>query len=106
MTAVGMWAILLGMQRLATTTKDIDAKGRITLGASFANRTVIVEERGDEIVLKLARLIPEREAWLYENETALTSLRKGLKQAKAKKFAKKAPDLKAAAEFAASLQDD
>lgn len=94
------------MHKLSTTTKDIDSKGRITLGAAFANRTVIVEERGDEIVLKLARLIPEREAWIYENETALASVRKGLKQAKAKKFAQKAPDLKAAAALAAALQDN
>lgn len=94
-----------GMRKVATT-RDIDAKGRLTLGAAFANRTVIVEERGDEIVLKLARIIPERETWLYENESALHSVRKGLKQAKSGKFAKHAPDLKAAAELSALLQDD
>jgi len=86
--------------------KDIDSKGRVTLGASFANRTVIVEEREGEIVLKLARLIPERESWLYENDVALGSVRRGLNEAKRGKFAKKGPDLKAAAELAESLQDD
>lgn len=86
--------------------KDVDSKGRVTLGASFANRTVIVEEREDEIVLKLARLIPERESWLYENDAALASVRRGLNQARSGKFAKKAPDLKTASELAESLQDD
>jgi hypothetical protein len=86
--------------------KDIDSKGRVTLGASFANRTVIVEERDGEIVLKLARLIPERESWLYDNHRALASVRRGLNQAKSGTFAKKGPDLKAAAELAESFQDD
>lgn len=86
--------------------KDIDSKGRISLGSAFANRTVLVEERGDEIVLKLVRLIPERESWLYENTEALASVRRGLNQARAGKFAKRAPDLRAAAKLAAQLRDD
>lgn len=87
-------------------TRNTDSKGRITLGESFANRTMIVEERGDEIVLRLARVIPEREAWLYESKEALASLRRGLKQARARKFARKGPDLGAAAELASRLHDD
>lgn len=86
--------------------KDVDSKGRITLGASFANRTVIVEERDGEIVLKLARLIPQSESWLYENKEALASVRRGLNQARNGKFARKGPDLKAAAELADALRDE
>jgi len=87
-------------------TKNTDARGRITLGESFANRTMIVEERGDEIVLRIARVIPEREAWLYENERALASVRRGLGQAKSGKFAKKGPELGGAKALADQLRDD
>jgi hypothetical protein len=95
-----------GMGKRSTITKQADSKGRITLGEAFANRTVLVEQREDEIVVRLARVIPEREAWLYENTGALDSVRKGLAQARAGKFASRGPDLKAAAELADELQDD
>ncbi|MCC6580716.1 MAG: hypothetical protein IT440_09760, partial [Phycisphaeraceae bacterium] len=53
-------------------TKTADAKGRITLDDKFANRTVIVEEIDEtEVRITLARVVPEREAWLYENPKAL-----------------------------------
>ncbi len=64
-------------------TKKTDSKGRLTLGEAYANKTLIVEDRGDEIVLQVARVIPEREAWLYENPRALEAVRRGLKQAAA-----------------------
>lgn len=96
----------MGMSRQnPISRRDIDSKGRVTLGASFANRSVIVEERGDEIVLKLARLVPEAETWIYENVKALSSIRRGLNQARAKKFAKTGPDLKAAARLANDLEE-
>lgn len=94
------------MARPLTTSKQADSKGRITLGESFKNRTVLVEQRGDEVVLRLARVIPEREAWLYDNEKALNTVRRGLKQAKARTFAKKAPDLDAAKSLAERLRDE
>lgn len=46
-------------------------------------------------VLRLARVIPEREAWLYENPNALASVRRGLEQARKGMVAKTPPDLKA-----------
>jgi len=67
---------------------------------------MLVEQHGDEIVLRLARVIPEREAWLYDNDKALSAVRSGLKQAKAGKFAKKGPDLAAARKLADQIQDD
>jgi hypothetical protein len=39
-------------------------------------------------LIKLARVIPEREAWLYENKEAVASVRRGLNQAASGKFAK------------------
>ena len=94
------------MSRRGSLTKNTDSKGRITLGDAFANRTMLVERHGEEIILRLARVIPERESWLYENETALASVRRGLKQAKAGKFVKKGPDLRGVAALADQLEGD
>lgn len=92
------------MSNRATVTKQADSKGRITLGESFANRTVLVEQRDDEIVLRLARVIPEREAWLYANEKALSGVRRGLAQARNRKFVK-GPDMAALERLADQLED-
>jgi len=94
------------MAKRPTIARQADSKGRITLGGAFAHRTLLVEERDDEIVLRLARVIPEREAWLYENRGALDSVRKGLAQARTGKFARPGPDLKAAADLADELPDE
>jgi hypothetical protein len=86
--------------------KTTDAKGRVTLGGHFANRAVIVEQHGDDaVVVRLARVIPEREAWLYENPKALAAVRRGLDQARKGQVAKNSPDLKAAIKLAARLED-
>ena len=86
--------------------KNADSKGRVTLGDHFANRAVIVERRSeDEVVIRLARVIPEREAWLYENPEALASVRRGLDQARKGEVAKNPPDMKAPAKLAAQLED-
>ncbi|MAX27760.1 MAG: hypothetical protein CMJ19_24970 [Phycisphaeraceae bacterium] len=88
------------------TTKTADSKGRVTLGERFANRTVIIEDIDEtEVRVTLARVIPEREAWLYENDKALTSVRRGLEQARAGQTVK-GPNLKAAAKLADSIPDD
>jgi len=86
-------------------TKHTDSKGRLTLGEAYANRTLIVEQRGTDIVIHLARVIPEREAWLYENPTALAAVRRGLKQARSGKLSD-GPDLSEAARLAEKLEDD
>ncbi len=85
--------------------KSADSKGRVTLGGHFANRAVIVEQRGkDEVVIRLARVIPEREAWLYENPKALAQVRRGLAEARAGNVAANPPDIKKAAKLAAQLE--
>ncbi|MFM9968152.1 MAG: hypothetical protein ACKVQK_07105 [Burkholderiales bacterium] len=92
--------------QVQTRHKSADSKGRVALGGHFANRSVIIEHRGDdEVVVRLARVIPEREAWLYENPKALASVRRGLAQARNAGVTKNPPDLKAAAALAARLKD-
>lgn len=92
--------------RTQTRHKNTDSKGRVTLGGHFANRAVIVEHRSDdEVVVRLARVIPEREVWLYENPKALASVRRGLAQARKGNVTKNPPDLKAAAKLVEQLED-
>jgi len=90
-------------------TKTTDNKGRITLGERFANRTVIVEEVDEtEVRVTLARIIPEREAWLYQNQAAREAVQRGIDQAKERRFAAPAdaPDLAADAELADAIEDE
>ncbi len=87
------------------TTRLADSKGRITLGERFANRTVIIDDVDEtEVRITLARVIPEREAWLYANPKAKAAVLKGLTQAKARRFAK-APDIAADVKLASQLDD-
>ena len=86
--------------------KSTDSKGRVTLGGHFANRAVIVEHRSDdEVIVRLARVIPEREVWLYENPKTLAAVRRGLDQARKGNLTKNPPDLIAAAKLAEQLED-
>ena len=48
------------------TNKNTDSKGRVTLGARFASRTVIIQEISDtELLVQLARVIPENALVLH-----------------------------------------
>ncbi|MGD2109579.1 MAG: hypothetical protein PVI86_09325 [Phycisphaerae bacterium] len=88
------------------TTKTTDDKGRLVLGRRFANRTVIVEETDPtELRIILARVVPEREAWLFENETAVDRVMEGLRQAAGGEFSATPPNLDADAALADSLEE-
>ncbi|MDZ4754545.1 MAG: hypothetical protein SGJ11_08615 [Phycisphaerae bacterium] len=82
----------------------VDSKGRLTLGTAFANSTVLIEHRGDDLVIRRTVVIPASEAWLYENPKALKSVRKGLAEAKARKLTR-GPDMSAGAKLAKELAD-
>ncbi len=88
------------------TIKTADSKGRISLGTRFANQTVIIEDvDATEVRVTLAQVIPQREAWLHKNPNAKASVMRGLKQAKAGKAAKCAPDLTQDAAIVEQLDD-
>lgn len=75
-------------------TKTADDKGRVSLGKAFANKHVIIDSVDEtEIRVRLARVVPEREAWLLSNDAARTSLHRGLAQAANGEFADPPPDL-------------
>ena len=87
-------------------TKTADSKGRISLGKRFAGRTFIVEEMEDmELRLLPAKIIPEREAWLYANKEAEASVLRALAQAKAGRFSASPPDLDADQALVEEIED-
>ena len=85
--------------------RTIDEKSRLTLGREFAGRTVQVEPGEDGIVVRFCRVVPEREAWLWENETAKGMVDRGLHQAREGELGD-GPDLAGAFAFAEGLPDD
>jgi hypothetical protein len=86
--------------------KTIDGKGRLTLGSEFAGRTVQVEKENDGVVVvKFCRVVPDNEAWLWENETAKGMVDRGLRQARDGAL-HDGPDLAAAFNFADSLPEE
>jgi len=87
-------------------TRTTDSKGRLALGPGFANKTVIIRKiDATEMVIALARVIPEREAWLYENDVAKRRLMTGLQQAEAGDFSDSPPDLDSDTALADALED-
>ena len=87
------------------TTKTIDEKGRVSLGAKFAGKTVLIEEHTDELVLRLGQFVPSGEEWLWQNKQALASVQRGLDQAKRGERVD-GPDLSASFAFADSLPEE
>jgi hypothetical protein len=71
-------------------TKTIDKRNRITLGKYLdgCKRVRVYGNRKGEFLLQPVVEIPASELWLYENEEALDSVKKGLKQAKEGKISK------------------
>jgi len=86
--------------------KTVDSKGRVTLGQRFANKPVIIEDLSDtEVKVSLARVIPEREMWLYQNPEAREMVFSALERLKRGEFAEDPPDIDADVELASKLED-
>jgi hypothetical protein len=72
-----------------TKTLQTDPQGRLNLGKKYASSTFIVEVVDDEdLLLKKAAVIPERELWLLKDPKALESIHKGMEDAKNKRLTK------------------
>jgi len=69
------------------STRAVDKKGRILLGMDMADTTVLVERTSNgEFIVRPAVTVPVREAWLFQNEKALESVKRGLEDARAGRF--------------------
>jgi hypothetical protein len=87
------------------TTQFVDGRGRLKLGNHLAGRIVIIDDSDpNRIVITPAVAIPEREAWLYRNEESLNCVRKGLEQARARRYSGSCPDLEADAALAEQIR--
>jgi hypothetical protein len=74
---------------METQTKIADAKGRINLGPEYAKKTFLVEKENEEtITLKLAEVVPVKEAWLWKNPSAFSRVMEGLEDAQKGRFEK------------------
>jgi hypothetical protein len=87
------------------TTKTLDARGRLSLGADMANQMFFVEEREDCIVLTRAEAVPAREAWLHKNKAAMASVLRGIDQFNAGQVVDATAQLKADAKLVSKLGD-
>ena len=59
----------------------VDSKGRLTLGSWAVGKTFQVEQTGEgEYRLTAMMMVPEREAWLFNNAEALSMVKDGLQQ--------------------------
>jgi|LakMenEpi03Aug12_release.lakeMendotaPanAssembly.Ray.scaffolds.fasta_scaffold47999_6 predicted transcriptional regulator len=71
--------------------KNADSKGRVTLGAPFANRPVLIEHFEDAVIVRVARVLPESvvralpisDEWLDRDDPARAAVRRGLADARA-----------------------
>jgi hypothetical protein len=70
-------------------TKVADSKGRITIGSEYAKKTFLVEKNGeDTITLKVAEVVPVKEAWLWKNNSAFAKVMEGVEDAQKGRFKK------------------
>lgn len=65
------------------------------LGLDFKNTMVMVEERKDQVVLKIAKPVAAHEEWLKANPKAMARVKRGLAEAKKGRFSKTPPDIDA-----------
>ncbi len=71
-------------------TRTIDDRNRLTLGElpKGSKRVRIYKNDRGEVLLRPVVEIPASEAWLFQNEEALESVKKGLKDASEGKISK------------------
>ena len=87
-------------------TRTADSKGRITFGKRFANKPVIIEEISEtEVKVSLARVIPEREMWLWQNAEARDTVLSAIDRLKKREYAEDPPDIGADENLANQLED-
>ena len=68
---------------MTTIAREVDDKGRLTLGKSFANQLVLISTLSDGVVqIVRAKAVPDPELWLHSNPRAILAVMKGLQQAR------------------------
>ena len=68
----------------ASKTSSADAKGRVALGASHANKLFRVTEQNDgNLLLEPVVAVHEREVWFYRSPEAQAMVQEGIRQSRA-----------------------
>ena len=72
------------MKKEAAFAVRPDAKGRITLGklAEGISSFLVTREKGGRLVLDPRVEIPAKEKWLFESPNALSSVKRGIEDAR------------------------
>lgn len=72
------------------STKTVDERQRVNLGDEIKGikRVQLFKNAAGEILIRPLVEIPAREAWLYKNKKAFSSLQKGLEDVAAGKVSK------------------
>ncbi|HET6385426.1 MAG TPA: hypothetical protein VFJ58_18700 [Armatimonadota bacterium] len=68
---------------MSTQVREVDSKGRLTLGKEKAGRQFQIEELDGRLILTPVVTIPARESWLHANPEAMASVMRGLQQSAA-----------------------
>ena len=78
-----------GGEVMEISSKVADSKGRITIGSEYAQKTFLIEKNGgDTIILKMAEVVPIKEAWLWKNKLAFDKVMEGVEDAQKGRFKK------------------
>ncbi len=89
-----------------TTGRELrnpDAQGRITIGKDLSGETYEVERQmNGDILLRPVVVFHKQERWLFDNQVALASVKRGLQQA----AAGQTHDLGSFAEYAEEPDDE
>ncbi len=86
--------------------KQIDEKGRITLGKEFAGRQVQINEAATGIELRYVVTVPLEDAWLWENPEALAAVQEGLVDAAAGRLTRNPKAFSDGAKLAETIPDE
>ena len=70
-----------------------DSKGRVNLGAAYAQQRFLIIEEGERLILEKAVVVATRELWLHKNPEAKKAVQKGIAEATKGKIHKNAIDL-------------
>ena len=87
-------------------TKTADARGRVSLGKEYANKTFFFEKTGEkELKLELAAIIPERELWFHRNPKVQKAVIEAVERLRAGQFAESPPDVEKEEPWMQELED-
>jgi len=81
---------------MSNTTLRLDSRGRITIPKEMLSTHVSgfrIKQKGSHLILEAVTEIPLQERWVFEDKEAISSLKRGLKDAERGRFSKLPNDI-------------